>query len=77
MTDVTAVELVIAVWPLSERSQASTFFALPALQLRELNEVAAGPSEAGGLHFRSNNVAGCSLAGIVEEELIAVGIIDH
>ncbi len=28
------------------------------------------------LYFISNNVAGCSLVRIVEEELIAVGIID-
>src|SRR5260221_483319 len=33
--------------------------------------------EAGRLCFFSSNLAGCSLARIVEEELIAVGIIDH
>src|SRR5467141_4105433 len=33
--------------------------------------------EAGRLRFFSSNLAGCSLARIVEEELIAVGIIDH
>ena len=35
------------------------------------------PCEAGRLRFISSNLAGCSLARIVEEELIAVGIIDH
>ena len=33
--------------------------------------------EAGRLRFSSNIVAGCSLVRIVEEELVAVGIIDH
>jgi len=33
--------------------------------------------EAGRLCFISSSLAGCSLARIVEEELIAVGIIDH
>ena len=32
---------------------------------------------AGRLRFSSNIVAGCSLVRIVEEELVAVGIIDH
>src|ERR1700730_14668492 len=31
----------------------------------------------GPLRFVSTNLAGCSLVRIVEEELIAVGIIDH
>jgi hypothetical protein len=39
--------------------------------------VVAPPGEAGRLCFISSNLAGCSLARIVEEELIAVKIIDH
>jgi hypothetical protein len=39
--------------------------------------VVALPGKAGRLCFISSNLAGCSLARIVEEELIAVGIIDH
>src|ERR1700735_322875 len=36
------------------------------------------PARAGGRsHFVSNNLAGCSLVRIVEEELIAVGIVDY
>src|SRR5258708_7863866 len=39
--------------------------------------VVAPPGEAGRLCFISSNLAGCSLVRIVEEELIAVEIIDH
>src|SRR5690242_7929287 len=39
--------------------------------------VVAPPGEGGRLCFISSNLAGCSLVRIVEEELIAVKIIDH
>lgn len=37
----------------------------------------APPDEAGRLRFISSNLAGCILVRIVEEEVIAVEIIDH
>ena len=62
------------------RRQDSRFVKAPNY-LTELQchfaDVFAAPSEAGRLCLISSNLAGCSLARIVEEELIAVEIIDH
>jgi hypothetical protein len=58
-----------------------TIIRQPFGYLTELQCQAAGvvapPGEAGRLCFISSNFAGCSLVRIVEEELIAVEIIDH